>query len=55
MEQEKVYVVISLQNGYKNYEGVFKYEREAMSYAQGLAESWAHKDHDVKVIRATLL
>lgn len=53
--EEKVYVVTSLQNGYRNYEGVFKHERDAMNYAEALAESWLHKDHEIRVIKASLL
>lgn len=53
--EEKVFVVVSIQNAYRHYEGVFRREKDAMEYAQNLAESWVHKDHDIRVIKASLL
>lgn len=53
--QEKVFVVVSLKRGYRDYEGVFKHEKDAMDYAQSLAESWTHKDNEIRVIKASLL
>lgn len=53
--EDKVFVVVSLQNGYRIYEGVFMREVDAMKYAQTLAESWLHKDHEIRVIKASLL
>lgn len=53
--REKVFVVVSLQNGLRNYEGVFERDKDAMEYAQDLAESFLHKDNEIRVIKASVL
>ena len=40
MEDEKVYVVISEKNGYKNFEGVFSDAEKAKRYIATDMKSW---------------
>lgn len=40
MEDEKVYVVISEKNGYKNLEGVFSKEENAKRYIASAMKRW---------------
>ena len=40
MEDEKVYIVISEKNGYKNFEGVFSDAEKAGRYITTAMRSW---------------
>lgn len=40
MEDEKVYVVISEKNGYKNFEGVFSDDEKADRYITVAMKKW---------------
>lgn len=47
---ENVYVVISILNGYKNVEGVYKEREKAEAFANRRKADWHFERHDFRVV-----
>lgn len=47
---QDVYVVISILNGYKNVEGVYKDRKQAEEFAKRRKADWHFEEHDFRVI-----
>lgn len=54
-ETQKVYVLMTELNGYKNVHGVFKDKDVAIDCGDHLTEQWAYQNHTVYVQTMTLL
>ncbi len=48
------WIVVTVLNGYKNFEAAFKYRSDAERYAASLRDSWHYERHEVYIMEVPI-